>query len=172
MFEGADKIIWKNDLYFEVIVKLITFAAPLMGKVRDVAQPGSAFVWGARGRWFESSRPDQKAVSQWLTAFYVLIKPILLTGDNKTVIKSVNETLRMDGFFAEVLPHQKLEKIKELQDNGICCHDRRRGEWRPALAQVNNRHSSGQWQWYSRRNSRYCIGKQQPERHYEPRVIR
>ena len=24
----------------------------------------------------------------------------------------------MDGFFAEVLPHQKLEKIKELQDKG------------------------------------------------------
>ena len=28
------------------------------GGVRDVAQPGSALAWGARGRWFESSRPD------------------------------------------------------------------------------------------------------------------
>ena len=28
--------------------------------VRDVAQPGSALAWGARGRWFESSRPDLK----------------------------------------------------------------------------------------------------------------
>lgn len=27
---------------------------------RDVAQPGSALAWGARGRWFESSRPDKK----------------------------------------------------------------------------------------------------------------
>ena len=26
---------------------------------RDVAQPGSALAWGASGRWFESSRPDQ-----------------------------------------------------------------------------------------------------------------
>ena len=25
---------------------------------RDVAQLGSALVWGTRGRWFESSRPD------------------------------------------------------------------------------------------------------------------
>ena len=25
---------------------------------RVVAQPGSALVWGARGRWFESSPPD------------------------------------------------------------------------------------------------------------------
>ena len=26
---------------------------------RDVAQPGSALAWGARGRRFKSSRPDQ-----------------------------------------------------------------------------------------------------------------
>ena len=26
--------------------------------VRGVAQPGSALAWGARGRWFKSSRPD------------------------------------------------------------------------------------------------------------------
>lgn len=25
---------------------------------RGVAQLGSALAWGARGRWFESSRPD------------------------------------------------------------------------------------------------------------------
>ena len=28
--------------------------------IRVVAQPGSALVWGARGRWFESSPPDTK----------------------------------------------------------------------------------------------------------------
>ena len=46
------------------------------------------------------------------------IKSILLTGDNTTVAKSVSNELKMDGFFAEVLPHQKLEKIKELQNKG------------------------------------------------------
>ncbi len=46
------------------------------------------------------------------------IKSILLTGDNNKVAKSVSETLRMDSFIAEVLPHQKLEKIKELQSKG------------------------------------------------------
>jgi len=46
------------------------------------------------------------------------IKSILLTGDNATVAKSVSDELGMDGFFAEVLPHQKLEKIKELQSKG------------------------------------------------------
>lgn len=46
------------------------------------------------------------------------IKSILLTGDNSKVAKSVSDTLGMDSFMAEVLPHQKLEKIKELQVKG------------------------------------------------------
>ena len=46
------------------------------------------------------------------------IKSILLTGDNNKVAKTVSETLGMDSFIAEVLPHQKLEKIKELQSKG------------------------------------------------------
>ena len=46
------------------------------------------------------------------------IKSILITGDNAIVAKSVSDELKMDGYFAEVLPHQKLEKIKELQGKG------------------------------------------------------
>ncbi len=46
------------------------------------------------------------------------IKSILLTGDNNKVAKAVSETLGMENFIAEVLPHQKLEKIKELQSKG------------------------------------------------------
>lgn len=43
------------------------------------------------------------------------IKTVLLTGDNHDVAESVSRKLGMDTFFAEVLPHQKLEKIKSLQ---------------------------------------------------------
>jgi Cu2+-exporting ATPase len=46
------------------------------------------------------------------------IKSILLTGDNSKVAASVSKTLGMDSFIAEVLPDQKLEKIKELQKKG------------------------------------------------------
>ena len=46
------------------------------------------------------------------------IKSLLLTGDNKEVAKAVSDALGMDGYIAEVLPHQKLEKIKELQQQG------------------------------------------------------
>jgi Cu2+-exporting ATPase len=46
------------------------------------------------------------------------IKSILLTGDNNKVAKSVSETIGLDSYLAEVLPHQKLEKIKDLQSKG------------------------------------------------------
>lgn len=46
------------------------------------------------------------------------IKSILLTGDNKKVAESVSNKLNMDSFISEVLPDQKLEKIKELQQKG------------------------------------------------------
>lgn len=46
------------------------------------------------------------------------IKCILLTGDNEQVAAQVSNELAMDGYFAQVLPHQKQEKIKELQAKG------------------------------------------------------
>ena len=46
------------------------------------------------------------------------IKSVLLTGDNKQVAEAVSKKLGIDDYYAEVLPHQKLEKIKELQNRG------------------------------------------------------
>jgi Cu2+-exporting ATPase len=46
------------------------------------------------------------------------IKMWMLTGDNESSAKSVAEKLKLDGYFAGVLPHQKQEKVKELQAKG------------------------------------------------------
>jgi Cu2+-exporting ATPase len=46
------------------------------------------------------------------------IKSVLLTGDNTRVAEAVSKRLWMDGYFAEVLPGQKLDKVKELQGQG------------------------------------------------------
>lgn len=46
------------------------------------------------------------------------IKNLLLTGDNEKAAKKVSDELKMDGFIANVLPHDKLEKVKELQEKG------------------------------------------------------
>lgn len=47
------------------------------------------------------------------------IKPIMLTGDAEAVAAWVAEELELDDYFAEVLPDQKAERIKELQDSGL-----------------------------------------------------
>ena len=47
------------------------------------------------------------------------IKTIMLTGDNKAVAERVAKELRVDDYFAEVLPEQKAQKVKEVQDKGF-----------------------------------------------------
>jgi Cu2+-exporting ATPase len=64
----------------------------------------------------DSIRPESAAAIKTLHENH--IKSILLTGDNSRVAKSVSDRLGMDGFFAEVLPHEKLEKIRTMQKEG------------------------------------------------------
>lgn len=42
----------------------------------------------------------------------------MATGDNETVAQAVSTQLKLDGYFAEVLPHQKVNIVKELQSKG------------------------------------------------------
>ena len=47
------------------------------------------------------------------------IKCLMLTGDNSYVAASVARELGLDDYFAEVLPHEKAEKVKEVQKKYI-----------------------------------------------------
>lgn len=46
------------------------------------------------------------------------IKSILLTGDNEKIAKAVSKQLGMDSYIANVLPHEKQEKVKQYQAKG------------------------------------------------------
>ena len=66
------------------------------------------------------------------------IKTMMLTGDNQAVAAKVSRQLGLDDFFAEVLPDQKLEKIKALQESGEFVAMTGDGvNDAPALAQAN-----------------------------------
>ena len=46
------------------------------------------------------------------------IKVLMATGDNEKTARAVSEKLGLDGYYAEVLPHQKVEIVEELQRKG------------------------------------------------------
>jgi Cu+-exporting ATPase len=46
------------------------------------------------------------------------LRPVLLTGDNETVARSVAAEVGIDEVFAEVLPKDKVDVVKRLQDQG------------------------------------------------------
>jgi len=47
------------------------------------------------------------------------IRCMMLTGDNELVAKWVSDEIGLDEYFAEVLPHQKAQKVKEVQSRGL-----------------------------------------------------
>lgn len=62
-------------------------------------------------------RPESKKV---LDAFHNMgVKVAMLTGDKKEVAEKVGKKLGIDKIFAEVLPDDKVSKVKELQDKGF-----------------------------------------------------
>jgi len=47
------------------------------------------------------------------------IRCMMVTGDATAVAKSVAGKLGLDDYFAEVLPHQKVEKVREVKARGL-----------------------------------------------------
>lgn len=47
------------------------------------------------------------------------VRPMMLTGDNERVAKWVANELGLEEYFAEVLPGDKAEKVKEVQSRGL-----------------------------------------------------
>lgn len=93
-------------------------------RVNAVDQQGKTTVYLLRGQDVLAAialadvvRPESKAAIARLKAMGM--QCMMLTGDNRTVAAAVSKELGLDDYFAEVLPEQKAEKIREVQARGL-----------------------------------------------------
>ncbi len=95
----------------------------LAGQVQDAGTKGQTVIFVLRDREFlgaialadvirEESRPAIAALKN------MGVRTSMVTGDSEDVAAWVSRELGIDEYFSRVLPHQKSEKVKELQARG------------------------------------------------------
>ncbi len=62
-------------------------------------------------------RPESREAVAQLKAMG--LQCLMITGDNSEVARAVSAELGLDDFFAQVLPHEKAAKVKEVQARGL-----------------------------------------------------
>ncbi|MBI4033334.1 MAG: heavy metal translocating P-type ATPase [Candidatus Blackburnbacteria bacterium] len=95
-------------------------------KIQREIKEGKSFVWVARKQsrskvaevlgvivLADQVRDESREAVEKLHGMG--IKVAMLTGDNESIARSVARKLGIDTFFAEVLPGEKVDKVKELQ---------------------------------------------------------
>ncbi|QTI87804.1 HAD family hydrolase [Streptomyces sp. AgN23] len=65
------------------------------------------------------------------------LRPVLLTGDNQAAAESVARAVGIDEVIAEVLPQDKVDVIKRLQDDGLAGAASRWRHGHPAAQRPN-----------------------------------
>ncbi len=73
-------------------------------------------LWGTIALADIIRRESREAISRLKE---MSIQTMMLTGDNRQVAKYVADNLDLDDYFAEVLPDQKANKVKEVQSRGL-----------------------------------------------------
>ncbi len=93
-------------------------------KIEEIKEQGKTVVFllegekvlGALGLADIIRKESKEAISKLKS---MGIKCLMLTGDNRYVAAWVARELELDNYFAEVLPHEKAEKVKEVQKKYI-----------------------------------------------------
>lgn len=118
---GGSKIVVGNLAMLEEAGFSLSAVENIVGKVKSVAK---TFVWVVKDKKIiglialedrirEESRDAVKKLHE------IGIKVAMLTGDKEEVAGDVGKRLGIDTVFAQVLPEDKVNKIKELQKTGV-----------------------------------------------------
>jgi Cd2+/Zn2+-exporting ATPase/Cu+-exporting ATPase len=88
----------------------------------SLPEEGGAILVGRNGRLLGSIRTEDRLRPEAISAVRALkkmkLRVELLTGDSETIANAVGRRLGVDAVHAELLPHQKLERIEKLMGEG------------------------------------------------------
>ena len=101
----------------------ISIPVELVAHITDAGKKGQTIIFTLKERHLlgaialadivrEESRETIWALKE------IGVRSAMITGDSEDVAKWVSEELGIDEYFARVLPHQKSERVKELQKRG------------------------------------------------------
>lgn len=115
--DGEKVIVGNMTLMRELRIKQLELS------MKGLEQAGKTFIFVAINNELVGAigledviRPESKEA---ISAFKEMgIKTVMLTGDHEAVAKVAAERLGIDTYFAQVLPEDKVNKIKELQKGG------------------------------------------------------
>ncbi|MBI2595045.1 MAG: heavy metal translocating P-type ATPase, partial [Candidatus Colwellbacteria bacterium] len=120
---GEKRIIVGNESLIKETRISTTLSEEAQRLVAQLSQKGRSLVWVAAEDkaiavigLADIPRAEAKEVLKSLKQLN--IEPVMLTGDTRVVAETVAADLGVSKIFAEVLPGDKVEKIKELQEGG------------------------------------------------------
>ncbi|MEZ0337046.1 MAG: heavy metal translocating P-type ATPase [Aquificaceae bacterium] len=96
----------------------------IVKKAQELSKQGKTVIWvGIEGRLrgiLALSDSIRKESYEAIKSIKAMGKRVMMiTGDSEEVAKWVSRELGIDEYFSRVLPHQKSEKVKELQGKGL-----------------------------------------------------
>lgn len=102
----------------------ITIPADMGKNIQEAGRKGQTVIFAIRDRKLIGAialadiiRKESREAIQSLKK--IGVKTAMITGDAEDVAQWVSQELGIDEYFARVLPHQKSEKVKELQMRGM-----------------------------------------------------
>ncbi|MGV9801481.1 heavy metal translocating P-type ATPase [Mycobacterium sp. NPDC003449] len=118
--DGHAVVVGRSRLLDDWAQRLPAALADAMGEAQAQGRTAVAVGWDGAARGVlvvaDAVKPTSAEAIGQLRALG--LRPIMLTGDNQAAARAIAEQVGVDEVYAEVLPQDKVDMVKRLQDDG------------------------------------------------------